>query len=57
MQSVDPSLTLAIHKLSKHMVMLNTMHMAVAWQCLSYLLGTKDVSITYEHSNAISVHG
>ena len=39
------------------MVTLNTTHMAVAQQCVSYLLSTKDISITYKHSNAASVHG
>ena len=39
------------------MVTLNTMHMAAAQQCVSYLLSTKDISITYEHSDDVSVHG
>ena len=50
------NVTLAIHELSKHMVMLNTMHMAAAWQCVSYLLSMKDISITYEHGDTISIH-
>ena len=49
--------TLAIHKLSKHMAMLNTTHMAAAQQCVSYLLSMKDISITYEHGDAVGVHG
>ena len=43
---------LAIRKLSKHMVTPNTTHMAAARQCVSYLLGTKDVGITYGHSTS-----
>ena len=38
------------------MVTLNTAHMVAAQQCLSYLLSTKDVSITYEHGDTIGVH-
>ena len=48
--------TLAICELSKHMVTLNTTHMAAAQQCVSYLLSMKDASITYKHSNAVGVH-
>ena len=38
------------------MVTLNTMHMAAAQQCVSYLLSTKDISITYEHSDTVGIH-
>ena len=39
------------------MVTPNTTHMAAARQCVSYLLGTRDVGITYEHGDAVGVHG
>jgi hypothetical protein len=52
-----PDIAATVRELAKHMVMPSTTHMQVADQCLQYLNYTKDVGLTYQHGDYVSIEG
>jgi hypothetical protein len=52
-----PDIAATVRELAKNMVNPSVSHMQVADQCLQYLFYTKDVGLTYEHGDYVSIEG